>query len=336
MGESLCGFGTDQARPSCPPCSGPSANVSVNVSASRSSAELVLREVFRREGLLFLRIQKTAGTTFDRVLQTECPAAGAPVCGAYWHLEHNMITRNAKGRLIVTWLRDPVERLASEFAYIQRMPEYQWQQPQWDYPPELQSLLHLWRSPPEGTTGEELGPSVSSFAQIPRNPAKNRQALYLLGFDRPNIFDCDEVRVFGGTWSRWTAFRHAGGLDPGAALELALQQLGMAELLAVAQSRLEKEIHLFGIADCFEASLALFSHTLGWDVHRANEVAAVRYRANGSDLPSQSASPWRSRLPAAAVEAIEAASSLDLALHKFAKGLLNRRLRLAGLKETCD
>jgi len=141
--------------------------------------------------LIFLRIQKTAGTSFEKVVGEECTAKKIN-CEWYWHLDWRFaIARAAEPqgsprKIIVTWLRDPVERIASEYQYLLGVPADV--QTQWDYPPRLHLILELWRN------AKAIGippVSLADFSMLPGNPANNRQTLYLLGFDRPHISACN-------------------------------------------------------------------------------------------------------------------------------------------------
>lgn len=261
----------------------------------------------------------------------------------YWHLDWNLVSHfqlnpSLAGRAIITWLRDPVERVVSEYNYLKQVPAYV--QPQWDYPPRIQAALAFQK---RLGRPEILDISLSEFVSMRGNPANNRQTLYLLGFNRPEIFackqncgmeDCDED--CGNAWDRYLSH---GGIEPGEALGQAVSgedQVPAAELVYVAQSRLAYGVHVFGLVDCFDDSLRLMAHSLGWDPRKSAEIGSMRFRAGGQDgmmipVAKSNETTHRSQLSVQEIALIDRANALDISLHKFAHGLLRERMRTSGL-----
>jgi len=259
-------------------------------------------------GLILLRIQKTGTSTFgDKIMKKMCGLHGIP-CDVYWHADWDIISHAAyfKERSIVTWIRDPVERIFSEFEYVRNVGAFE--QVQWDYTPEQQAKLQA------VTTIEE-------FVKVPGNPANNRATRYLLGFARPNLncySDCGEM---------WQPFFTRGGIAPGKQIEHAIATgTPAATILAVAKGRLSRNIQLLGITDCFDASLQVLAVQLGWHAPTMLADASVHYRAGGSNATATTTPSHRAGMTPATVAAIEKYNSFDKQIYLHALALLNVRM----------
>merc|ERR1711988_1858552 len=122
--------------------------------------------------------------------------------------------------------------------------------------------------------------------------------------------------------------------DPGKAFEaVAVEGITNASLIEAAKRRLEFEVDLFGLTDCFDASVAYFGHVLGWDSGAISRGTAFRYRVGGREVAvaaSMAKAPpnlHRLRLTKVEVITIGANNHIDVDLHAFAQDLLRRRMR---------
>jgi len=319
----------------------------------RRESQAELKAAARQHGLIFLRVQKTAGSTFEAIAGSECSKLNVE-CDRHWHLDWNLASHflgmaRYASRIVVTWLRDPVERLMSEYKYLQKVPAFE--QAQWDYGPRIQQVLRFWRR-----SDDALELSPTDFTAMSSNPANNRQTLYLLGFNRPDIFGCGDTCTNEDSATceecshAWERFVRHGGTEPGDDLATAIysaQGVPAAVLIERAKRRLSEDVDLFGLVDCFDSSLRYLSRSLGWDVEEATRMSRYHLRTGGDDYadPLQLDAAARSRalsvtrhrdeLPEEVVRAIEGTNSLDVALHRFAKELLNQRMREVDPSLTC-
>lgn len=174
---------------------------------------------------------------------------------------------------LITMLRDPVERVISEFAYLRALPEAMLQD-QWDYADEAQRPLR------DALANGSL--SFVEFVEHPLNPAHNRQVRALAGRGPPkpwNTSGCCLSQMASGHLRTW-AHRVAGGSaaesmgravdelrsDAFAAsrLSVAMRLAVRDEHAAVAIAHLEHSIEAFGIVERMEESVALMTRVLGW------------------------------------------------------------------------
>eukprot|EP00415_Alexandrium_ostenfeldii_P004573 UN4573 len=138
-------------------------------------------------------------------------------------------------------------------------------QPQWDFTDSLQWLKQV---QVESSVERALGNFLEGHRQT---PTRNRQALYLIGFDR------DAVRRPGELYD-WD--RNHTGL-----LELAKEHLNQT---------------LFGITDCYDTSLKVITEKLGWNTSKAVNLADhQRFRGKTDTRTHMSKTFWftYSRLP---------------------------------------
>jgi hypothetical protein len=275
-------------------------NLTLETAPSGSSAK----------GLILLRIQKTGTTTFgDRIMNRQCAAHGIP-CDVYWHIDWDWAAKLPyfKDRAIATWIRDPVERVFSEYQYVRNVGASQ--QVQWDYTPQQQKLV-------------AKADTFEKFLNIPDNPASNRMTRYLLGFARPRTVscprDCDPV---------WAQFLNKEELEsPGSQIRVA-KESGATDgtILMVAKQRLDKSIPLLGVTDCFDESLTLLGTQLGWSVPNMLADAKVHYRAGGRNATAQTTAVHRLQIPPRVAELALAKNALDLQVFRYALILVNQRL----------
>ena len=194
---------------------------------------------YSANGLVFLRIHKTGTSTFgDQIVSRQCASYRIP-CDMLWHIDWDWAVKLPyfRDRALVTWIRDPVERVFSEYQYVRN--EGVSEQVQWDYTPRQQKLLR------EADTFEK-------FLNIPDNPANNRMTRYLLGFARPRNVTC-----LGECDPAWAEFFNEKLPSPGSQIREAMASGATAtSILAVAKHRLNRSISFVGVTDCFDASLA--------------------------------------------------------------------------------
>lgn len=273
------------------------------------------------QGVVLLRIQKTASTSFgDHILAKQCAARGLN-CQVYWHLDWDLVAHSPAypRHAVVTWLRHPLERLVSEYEYIKAMRADR--QVQWDYSPAAQAGL-----------AKGARSSLAEFVRMPHNPAHNRMLRYVLGFARPAL-GCYEA-----CGANWAAFFERGGEDPGAQLEQAVARVGEAELLRVAKHRLSRTIQIVGITDCFDSSIVLVGKQLGWDaaIPQMLADAKVHYRAGGRNASATETAQHRPELARGLAAEIEAANRLDMELYLHARSLVNSRMEQLGAGVRCE
>lgn len=269
--------------------------------ASATSQDL--SENFVNSGIVFLRIQKTGSTSFASIATAQCRLLGVTKCDSYYHLDwnyvHNLLKSDPK-RLIVTMLRNPVTRVISEGTFLKNQARYA-QELQWDYTPGMLERLQEWR---------DINGSLADFSALEGNPANNRQVRYILGFERPATLYC-----YSKCEQKWDEFMGVGGLDPGSAIDDAIQNTGM-NVLDVAMYRLGKEIHFFGLTECYESSLELANHVLGWNPSVTKNFLVRKLRSSGANYDSVTPEE---------VAQIKVANSLDMELLGFAREELGRR-----------
>lgn len=267
-----------------------------------------------------IRIQKTGGTTFgERVMPAFC-GGESRFCSYILHWEWQAATKQGlyHGNLL-TFLRHPVERTISEFLFLRTLDGvFCASQPQWDF----WNTAWLRAVQNEANTDRAL----KLFLEMKHTPVRNRQALYLVGWDR------DSVR--GGMAYDWDR--------------------NGTELLEVAKEHLRKTT--FGITDCFEASVRLMSDHLGWNASEAlglvrsnpgRRVYAKDHQAqlaffhgstvadklnvnltepvSGAFAHSRPAGTWRGDLPEKLVNYLENWNAVDMELYDYARSLFRER-----------
>eukprot|EP00927_Polykrikos_kofoidii_P000184 TRINITY_DN10078_c0_g3_i1.p1 TRINITY_DN10078_c0_g3~~TRINITY_DN10078_c0_g3_i1.p1 ORF type:complete len:435 (-),score=46.99 TRINITY_DN10078_c0_g3_i1:96-1400(-) len=269
---------------------------------------------FRTFGLVLLRIQKTGTTTFEEIASEQYKRMGGRACDTYLHLDWNFVSYVATfdpKRVIVTILRNPVIRVISEGNFLRTAPSYA-QQVQWDYTPSMYKMLLEWI---------RVNGTMAEFANLPFNPANNRQVRYILGFGRPAPLscyeDCDEL---------WSKFAKAGGVTPAIAIEDAVTS-GGAHVLDVVQHRLEHEIDFFGVTECFKTSLKIANKILQWDPTVTKPFFDKKMR------PSKS---FYEGITTAAYQQIKGRNALDVGMMAGAIELLAQRAKALNIDFVCE
>eukprot|EP00931_Biecheleriopsis_adriatica_P091973 TRINITY_DN65815_c0_g1_i1.p1 TRINITY_DN65815_c0_g1~~TRINITY_DN65815_c0_g1_i1.p1 ORF type:complete len:469 (+),score=92.24 TRINITY_DN65815_c0_g1_i1:40-1446(+) len=224
----------------------------------------------------FVRIQKTASTTFGQDIMAKMCSNNKQTCGvswnrcargnakcslplSYYHLDFSYASRLLQGEgrsCLVTFLRDPVERTLSEFFMLREKHRQFLQFDQWDVHQDdfaaINSILDI----------KDVSESFQRYLHHPGNPSRNRQALYLLGFKR---VECNQTRCGGDAC---ICEKDSPG-NPAKAYDW---DANADELLERAKQQLLK-LDAFGITDCFEESVEILSPLLGWSAKDALKIA---------------------------------------------------------------
>ncbi|CAE7519781.1 unnamed protein product [Symbiodinium natans] len=226
--------------------------------------------------IAFLRIQKTASTTFGQEIMSKMCGQSRQTCTRSWdrcargmskcslplgfyHLEygyaHEFVSGPGRG-CVVTFLRDPVERIMSEYFMLREKHRQFLTFDQWDVHAadlaDLDAILGI----------KDVHQSFHEYLQHPGNPARNRQTLYLLGFHR---VQCNSTRCGGDACiceqddAGYPSKAYKWDQDGPALLEKAKQHL-----LA---------LDAFGITDCFDESIKVIAPALGWNTEAALDLA---------------------------------------------------------------
>lgn len=252
------------------------------------------------DGVVFLRIQKTGGTTFgENILRQQCNKHGQ-ACAGDGHLDYRSAISFRDKHLnsrIVTFLRDPVERFMSEFAMLTKggwpMGQNQWDM--WNVKSNVTTILH---------SEESIEQRIRGFLHLKGSATRNRQTLYLLGFDRQ---DCPHPQKnFGGHYCDGHEDQSAGA-TPGT------QYDWDGESEALSRRALE---HLaeadYVLTDCFVDSIAHLSQSLNWDCGTCG-IEKLHKRNSGQK------GPWRTTLSTELVSEIEQVNSADMKVYNEAK-----------------
>jgi len=277
---------------------------------------------FARGGVHFIRIQKTGSTTFGDVLMREFCGVPRDDCKGTMHHDWSQATANGGyGGKVVTILRDPVERTISEFYWLRSSDGLiSAPMPHWDF--RNLTWLKAVQSEPNSTKALNI-----YLHQYRKNPSRNRQTLYLLGFRA------------GATGAK--AFDVA---NPGATYDWddhpgMLQRNAMAKL---------ENLTAFGIAECWASSMRAMSKALGWNVTAVAQRAAATHERKqykeGMARPGHEDplliikdrevlkhALWGKVLPKKLVTEIEKWNNVDVKLYKAAKKRFSEKFG-----EPCD
>lgn len=245
------------------------------------------------KGVHFLRIQKTGGTTFgEHIMRKFCGPESASCMWAS-HQDYATATKDWDGP-VVTMVRDPVERVMSEFAFIRSKDgNYSCRNRQWDF------MNFTWFN---SVVGASDAPSaLDMYLQgYPNTPSRNRQALYIDGFKK--MVDGTPTPEYSYDWDA-----------------------DRSSLVQQAKTHLDG-LTAFGITDCFSTSMRVIARELGWP---EDEVVAMSQsthsRQSHKDTPlsfyqeSQRAKRWRTSVSSEVVSRIEEMNSVDMEIYKFAQ-----------------
>lgn len=243
------------------------------VTTSTSPVEAVPEQC---KTVAFLRIQKTASTTFGQEIMSKMCGKHHQQCSQAWehcnfgrkkcsvelyqyHLEYNNAKQFTKGQgrgCIVTIFRDPIERVMSEYFMLKLKHRQFLSFDQWDVHeddiPEIDAILSM----------PDISESFQKYLHHPRNPSRNRQTLYLLGFPR---VACNSSRCGGNACI-------CDAKQPGYPATLYDWEANGTALLETAKAHL-RSLDAFGLVECFNESVQVIANTLGWDLTMALSLA---------------------------------------------------------------
>mmetsp|Transcript_35469 Transcript_35469/g.82377 ORF Transcript_35469/g.82377 Transcript_35469/m.82377 type:complete len:335 (+) Transcript_35469:66-1070(+) len=259
----------------------------------------------------FIRIQKTASTTFGENIMPRFCGRESNDCRFFRHLDYSQARMGGANVSLVTLLRDPVERTLSEFFFMRAKQGrgLVWQN-QWDF------RNSTWLNLVQGTADVDEALRIY-LHDYPGSASRNRQTLYLAGF---------KSWLQGPGWPiDWDSRR--------------------SELLALAERHLEETV-AFGLTDCYVTSVGAIARALGWDVGEATEMAERVHarrqrRASLRSVPAKLWLPaelgekhgpleaglsedqaadtkWRGMVSEDIVREIEMLNSVDVELHGYA------------------
>jgi hypothetical protein len=263
--------------------------------------------------IVFLRIQKTGGTTFgEKILDKQCKKHGQTCAGVY-HLDYisassfRDIHPNAK---IVTLLRDPVERFMSEFSFLLMGDAHgaydnYLKQDQWDMLNVKDDVGVIMKS------NKSFEEKAHAYLHLPGSASRNRQTLYLLGFDRQG---CP-----GNPWAGYCNGHSENGQMKGAVPGRMYNWDADGSVLAQRAIRNLDTIE-YGLTDCYLDSLREFSEDLGWN---CGTCGAEHFHKRQSQEHHGS---WRSMISAGLIDEIENVNSADVEVFREAsKRFVKRR-----------
>eukprot|EP00435_Cladocopium_sp_Y103_P048159 s2176_g14.t1 len=296
----------------------------------------------------FLRIQKTASTTFGQEIMSKMCGKHHQQCSQPWdhcnfgrkkcsvelyqyHLEYNNARQFTMGQgrgCIVTIVRDPIERVMSEYFMLKLKHRQFLSFDQWDVHqddiPEIDAILSM----------PDISESFQKYLHHPRNPSRNRQTLYLLGFPR---VACNSSRCGGNACI-------CDANQPGYPATLYDWDANATALLETAKAHL-RSLDAFGLVECFNESVQVIANTLGWDLKTALTLAQnqalhvwkptmekareIRIRSAGAARRLSFTGPghnfWREFLQEDVKREIQQVNSLDVELVKFAREEFRRK-----------
>jgi len=165
----------------------------------------------------------------------------------WYHLEYNGATAISPA-CTITILRDPVERFLSEYNMLRGGEQRYPFQDQWDWHEDDFRVLGIIQQAKNGTR------ALLAALNSDRNPSRNRQALYLLGF----------TRVKCGRWCCRVCSRDEPYGYPARAYDWDADH---SALVARSKQRL-MSLRAFGITDCLADSARVMAGAMGWDPNR--------------------------------------------------------------------
>merc|ERR1719221_818217 len=290
------------------------------VRAKKKDADKICQKVAH------ISIPGTASSTLsEEIIPTMTKKYGQEQVAKY-HMEYRWANALAPTCMVAS-LRDPVERVMSEFNGFRSPEGAQFvEQDLWDIHANDQAWAREVRA--NKNTTEALNEYVTS----PANPTRNRQALYLLGFERVTC----EQRCCG-------VCSHG---NPGYPAKAYDWDANHDALLFEAKKRLAS-LNAFVIQDCFPETLETVADALGWDPEETDDLARnrVNARRNAMALTRMASGlgsgrvaldrrvlanvtqsvKWASVLPPGMADTIRKQNAVDVELVKFAKTLLYER-----------
>mmetsp|Transcript_86874 Transcript_86874/g.270093 ORF Transcript_86874/g.270093 Transcript_86874/m.270093 type:complete len:334 (-) Transcript_86874:7-1008(-) len=197
--------------------------------------------------LRFIRIQKTGGSIFGDLIMKKFSGQPADGVSGSLHDDWSQATENGAYRgNVVTLLRDPVERIMSEFFWLRSADGRKYaSNADWDFRNE--TWLNIVQ------THKDIAYALDVYLHgCPTNPSRNRQTMYLLGFrDGKKGEEAYRVESPGSAYD-WDT-------NSGRYVRLALENL--------------ESMTAYGITDCWMPSMRAIARQLGWDTKAVEEFA---------------------------------------------------------------
>uniref|UniRef100_A0A7S1W0U2 Sulfotransferase domain-containing protein n=1 Tax=Alexandrium catenella TaxID=2925 RepID=A0A7S1W0U2_ALECA len=224
-------------------------------------------------------------------------------CLGAGHDDWSQVTENGTYHgSVVTLLRDPVERIMSEFFWL-RGGDAESSRADWDF------RNKTWLGIVQNATDVERAWDVYLHGDE-KSPSRNRQTMYLLGFR-------------GGR----TGERAYDGESPGAAYRWDHEP---GKYVRWAMERLEA-MKVYGITDCWTPSMRAVARQLGWDARAVEDFTAAstpEYGKHAIDMsaPAKSVgSSWRRNLSRQKIFEIERLNKVDLMVFRKALSRFTER-----------
>jgi len=287
--------------------------------AEETSESAESLEFVKNASLRMVSIQKTGTTSFgDFVIPYFCRVG--EVCGrSIAHHDWDQATANgAYTGPVVTLLRNPVERAMSEFFYLRDTDGLaDGRSAHWDFNNDT------WL---EAIQDENISKALDVYIHgYPKNPSRNRQTLYVLGFRgrRPHGMD------------------DRGHEEPGAAYDW---DTNPAVIVRKAVEHLDN-MTAFGFTDCWHTSMKAISRAMNWDSAKMNRVSFSRHEKDwrsllverkkpdywrlkrwlGKDVDIDTETKWSKLLPKRYTYAIEMWSRVDMQFWREARHRFTQR-----------
>lgn len=247
-----------------------------------------------------LRVQKNGGSIFgDVVLKKFCDHP-ADTCRGSGHEDWSQVTEGGNySGAVVTLLRDPVERIMSEFFWLRSADGLtSASRADWDF--RNQTWLDLVQHDADVERAFDI-----YLHGYENSPSRNRQTLYLLGFRDPSKGEqAYEVAEPGAAY--------AWDVEPGKYARWAMENLD--------------KMAVFGITDCWMPSMRAFARKLGWDAEAFEEFAAAStpgYGRHEIDVgaPTRNldeGASWRRNMSREKIKEIERLNKVDFMVFRRA------------------
>merc|ERR1719433_1051560 len=270
--------------------------------------------------IAYIRPQRTAGTSLGEVIMPHMTQKYNQTQINTYHMESRWALATAPNCMVAS-LRDPVERFMSEYSMFKDN-SGTLELDEWDFHTDDLPWVGQMKSRP-------VADGLQEYMSYPGNPTFNRQARYLLGFER---IACSERCC--GICSRESAGYPAHEYDWYAHYD---------ELLAKAKEAL-KSLRAFTVAECFPESMRAVAMSVGWNPDEAEEMARgtlLAFRKNGTVLSEMAQGfrmlkkapvikdwaqlAWTGVLPDGMADVTRKKNMLDSELLLYAKQLLYER-----------
>merc|ERR1719433_325735 len=205
--------------------------------------------------IAYIRPQRTAGTTLGEVIMPHMTQKYNQTQINTYHMESRWALATAPNCMVAS-LRDPVERFMSEYSMFKES-SGTLELDEWDFHTDDMPWVGQMKSRP-------VADGLQEYMSYPGNPTFNRQALYLLGFERVACSDrCCGICSRGSPGYPAHEYDWHGHYD---------------ELLAKGKEAL-RSLRAFTVAECFPESMRAVAMSVGWDPDETEEMARSTHSA---------------------------------------------------------